>query len=541
MRIQSHVFAIGIMMMGSAGCGDAPPPVEMRGPLDGLAAETGTPWRARFHADLPDSAAFLVGRTTPLTRAPDDAARAVRAFVLRHRLLFPTLASEDQLRAVRAEVDEVGMIHVRYRQQHRSLPVWRGELAAHLDREGALVAINGRFVPVDDPPAVPTYDDAAARRAALADARALFPDVDWALFEVGEPELVVYAEPGATARLAWRVETHVRDEERYAVLEQLIDAVGGGLVRRGHLESDLEGSGVGWFGDRKALGVTARAGKFWLEDGARGGLRTTTMEGRSRLPGVGLTSDVPDRWDTTARAAGAAVDVHAYVGRTFDYFLDAHGRSGWDGNGSAPRAVAHVGTRANLARWTRRYLLFGDGDGATFSPLGSALDVVAHEYTHAVIDSTAGLVSDGESGAVAEGIADLFGCFVSYGSGRGADWQVGETVYHPDGIGRPLRDLERPARSGHPAHVDERYAGGGRDAAHRNSTIVSHAAWRFIAGEGGMGVRDGARVVYRALARYLTARAGFADTAEAMALAARDLGLDEGRVRAAWADVGVAW
>jgi len=538
MRVLTHLC---VVMFGVAACGGDPAPVGLRGPLDALAAETGGPWRARFHDDLPDSAAFLVGRSAPLARAPDEAARAVRAFVLRHRLLFPSLMTEDQLRAVRADVDEVGMTHLRYRQQHRGLPVWAGELVAHLDREGALVALNGRFVPVDDAPAVPAYDEAAARRAALSDARALFPDIDVALFEVGDPELIVYAEPGGPSRLAWRMETHVRDEERYAVLEQLIDAVGGGLVRRAALDADLDGSGVGWFGDRKALGVTARAGQYWLEDGARGGLRTTSMEGRSRLPGVGLTSDRPDRWDTSARAAGAAVDVHAYVGTTYDYFLDVHGRSGWEGSGAAPRAVAHVGSRANVARWTRRYLLFGDGDGATFSPLGSALDVVAHEYAHAVIDAAAGLVSDGESGAVAEGIADLFGCFVSYGSGRGADWQVGETVYHPDGIGRPLRDLEQPWRGGLPAHVDERFAGDGREAAHRNSTIVSHAGWRFVAGDGGLGVRGGERVVYRALARYLTARAGFADTAEAMALAARDLGLDEARVRAAWADVGVAW
>jgi thermolysin len=234
--------------------------------------------------------------------------------------------------------------------------------------------------------------------------------------------------------------------------------------------------------------------------------------------------------------------VHAYVGRSYDYFLDVHGRSGWDGSGAAPMAIAHVGTRANVARWTRRALLFGDGDGATFSPLGSALDVVAHEYAHAVIDSATGLVLDGESGAVAEGLADLFACFVSYGSGRGADFQIGETIYHPDGRGRPLRDIERPARSGHPSHVDERYVGdGGRETAHRNSTIVSHAGWRFVAGPGGLGVRDGARVVYRALVRYLTSRAGFDDAAEAMALAARELGLDEGGVRQAWASVGVGW
>ena len=60
-------------------------------------------------------------------------------------------------------------------------------------------------------------------------------------------------------------------------------------------------------------------------------------------------------------------------------------------------------------------MVYGDGDGNTFSPLGSANDVVAHELTHALTQYTAGLVYSYESGALNESYSDVFGAMVDRG------------------------------------------------------------------------------------------------------------------------------
>jgi Zn-dependent metalloprotease len=77
---------------------------------------------------------------------------------------------------------------------------------------------------------------------------------------------------------------------------------------------------------------------------------------------------------------------------------------------------------------------------------------------------------------------------------------------------------------------------------HFNSTIASHAGYLMSDGAHGitpLGPELTARIWYRALSRYLTAHAGFADAADATISAARDLRQGEPSVRAAWAAVGV--
>src|SRR5262249_2817180 len=151
-------------------------------------------------------------------------------------------------------------------------------------------------------------------------------------------------------------------------------------------------------------------------------------------------------------------------------------------------------------------------------PAAAALDVVAHEFTHGLIFHTANLGGEGETGALAEAIADLFGCFVSLGTVPGGDWQIGETVYRPWDQPVPLRDLARPHETANPERLSEWVAyhmdqGG----VHHNSTIVSHAG--YLMSEA-LGPEAAARIWYRTLSRYLTSQADFADAADATLVAA---------------------
>ena len=71
------------------------------------------------------------------------------------------------------------------------------------------------------------------------------------------------------------------------------------------------------------------------------------------------------------------------------------------------------------------------------------LDIVGHEASHGVVEASGGLVYQGESGALNESIADIFGtCLEKYydiKSGKSLfDWDMGED------IGRNLRSMSNP-------------------------------------------------------------------------------------------------
>src|SRR5690349_20951815 len=78
-------------------------------------------WTMRRHRDLP-TVAWMEGRTAPLALTPAAALRAARAFLLRYPELFAL--ARDDLDDGEADLDELGMIHVRFTQRHDGVPVW---------------------------------------------------------------------------------------------------------------------------------------------------------------------------------------------------------------------------------------------------------------------------------------------------------------------------------------------------------------------------------------------------------------------------------
>ena len=203
--------------------------------------------------------------------------------------------------------------------------------------------------------------------------------------------------------------------------------------------------------------------------------------------------------------------------------------------------------------------------GQTFTYLSGALDVVAHELTHAVTDASSDLIYSGEAGALNEAFSDMMGKSVDFyyhpiGSGVGqADYVIGKDVIRSARAGIPngLRSMANPAAYSDPDHYRNRYVGaddGG--GVHRNSGIPNHAFYLAIEGgtnrTSGLTVRGvGAanrdqieRVFYRAFTLLMPANATFATARATTLQAARDLygsgGAVEQAVDAAWNAVGLS-
>ncbi len=114
---------------------------------------------------------------------------------------------------------------------------------------------------------------------------------------------------------------------------------------------------------------------------------------------------------------------------TQDSFPSVFGRDSLDGRDHDLTAVARYRRDWNNTAWNGQLLLVGDGDGRVLTRVSACLEVLAHELSPAVIENSATLTFWGESGAVCESIADVFGVLVrQYPLGQtavGADWLVG--------------------------------------------------------------------------------------------------------------------
>ncbi len=140
--------------------------------------------------------------------------------------------------------------------------------------------------------------------------------------------------------------------------------------------------------------------------------------------------------DALARPEGDPPTGDPMVDETFeamrvtqDSFPSVFGRDSLDGRDHDLTAVAHYRRDWNNTAWNGQLLLVGDGDGRVLTRFSACLEVLAHELSPAVIENSATLTFWGESGAVCESIADVFGVLVrQYPLGQtavGADWLVG--------------------------------------------------------------------------------------------------------------------
>ena len=346
LTVAATVFAIVVACAGCRGGGPsysfgASPDGGGADPLQQLEEDTGHSWSVRWRQEL-HTPAMLEGRTAPLATTGDDAERAGRAFLLKYGALY-AMKPGDDLVATDSGTDELGMTHARFSQHAGDVPVWGGELIAHFDTDGSLIRVNGRYVPiaVNLPDPVKTSDEARALAASAA--RTAHPNVTADGFTTEAPKLYAYPIGTTTVKLVWRVAVDASDDAEVLQLEAFVDAVDGSIVHMAETTAYADGSGIGVTGDVEPLVIAKDGASFILEDATRGSpaSRTYSSSGSTRLPGTAVRSKDPMAWDTGGAAAGAAVDAHAFVARTWDYFAKVHGRKGWDGKNKGIHATVH--------------------------------------------------------------------------------------------------------------------------------------------------------------------------------------------------------
>jgi Zn-dependent metalloprotease len=134
-------------------------------------------------------------------------------------------------------------------------------------------------------------------------------------------------------------------------------------------------------------------------------------------------------------------------------------------------------------------MVFGDGDGEIFNRFTIAIDVVAHELSHGVTESEAGLIYFEQSGALNESLSDVFGSLVKQyqrqQTADKADWIIGEGLLAKGIHGKGLRSMSQPGtayddpvlgKDPQPAHMkDFVHTQQDNGGVHINSGIPNHA------------------------------------------------------------------
>ncbi|GAA4673308.1 protealysin inhibitor emfourin [Nocardioides nanhaiensis] len=286
-----------------------------------------------------------------------------------------------------------------------------------------------------------------------------------------------------------------------------------------------------------APGPAASPGPDWLVHDAEGG---TTLPGRPvRAAGE------PPVGDTAVEEAATGITAALAL------LLEEWGRDSYDGAGRTVSASVHYGQQYANAFWDGVQLVFGDGDGMVFERFTRSVDVLAHELGHAVVERTAGLLYQGQSGALNESFCDVMGSCVKQRvlgqQAAEADWLVGAELFSAGVQARGLRDLAAPGtayddprlgRDPQPAHLDD-YVETTDDngGVHLNSGIPNRAFHLAATALGGTSWAGAGRIWFAALTGgAVPPDADFATFARATVAAA---GPDAAAVREAWQQVGV--
>jgi len=254
----------------------------------------------------------------------------------------------------------------------------------------------------------------------------------------------------------------------------------------------------------------------------------------------------------------AADEAYDGAGDTWHLYYDVYGRNSIDDAGLGLDSTVHFGRLFDNAFWDGRQLVFGDGDGEVFDRFTADVDIIGHELTHGVIQFTANLNYEYQSGALNESWCDVFGSLAKQRAlgqtAAQADWLIGENVL----IGRQyaMRSMKAPGTAylnhpllgddPQPATMDGYYdlpIWDDRGGIHLNSGIPSHAFYLAAVQIGGNAWEKAGRVWYQALCQKLTRTATFLDAAAATVQAAREEfgvgSLEEQAVEKAWKAVKV--
>ena len=531
-----------------------------------------------------DNNQAILIKGTPLTqgRSGNGIMDVAKDYLFSAAPIMGITNTDEEMLLVETDVDELGMHHIKYQQVYNQIPVYGAEVILH-GKSGNIDMLMGRY---EQTPTIDTEPNLSIDAAKLVVANHIgemtMPQHDiYNLFDI-DPitiELVIYK-----GQLAYHSTTYRNLIDRREIFT---DAHTGAIINEyksfckfhnhssendasncthshGTTPSIIEANTAAPMGDEitnatDLLGISRtihtyeEGGTYYMMDISKPDMFNTSSNLPDEPEGVIWTinafnsspegnnfnydhfTSVNNTWGASPEAISSQFNGNL----AYQYFLERHARISI--NGQAGNIVSFVnvadkqGNSMDNAFWNGFAMFYGNGSQA-FKPLARGLDVAGHEMTHGVVQNTANLEYYGESGALNESFADVFGAMIDRD-----DWLIGEDVVNtsafPSGALRSLMNPNQgqPTNSFNtgwqPMHVNQQFTGQeDNNGVHINSGIPNHAFYQFANAIGKTKAED---VYYRALDKYLTKSSQFIDARIAVIQAAQDLNLSANEVQAA--------
>ena len=447
-----------------------------------------------------------------------DASASVSDALQRIAPIFRLQAADLLVKSAR--VDEQGHTHIRYAQTKNGLQVVGGELIVHVDQDGRIYAANGSARDGLAVPAVARISGDAARIAALEST------VGRRLATEGDARLV-YVRSDKDSRLKLAYEVVVTGEGRDLPIREHV------------FVNALSGAVESTFSDIHAAQNRA---VYSANNG-------TSLPGSlKRSEGGALTGD-------------SHVDEnYAHLGTTYQCYSVNFGRDSFNNAGAQLKSTVHYSSSYTNAFWNGSQMVYGDSDGVQSAPLGKSLDVTVHELTHAVTDYESDLIYSNESGALNEGMSDIFSAYCeSWTKSWAMDaavWMIGDDVWTPNTAGDALRYMANPTQDGSSKdYYPERYTGtSDNGGVHWNSGIANlafkllstggtHPRSKTTVNVAGIGIQKAGAIFYKANVDLMTSSTTFAQAKTYTEQAAEQLygatSAEKASVTQTWEAVGV--
>ncbi|MGV9599808.1 M28 family peptidase [Streptosporangium sandarakinum] len=325
-----------------------------------------------------------------------------------------------------------GMYSVVYERTYKGLPVVGGDAVVITDSAGKVrdtAAASGVTPKVTTSPKV-TAEDARAK------AKSRLTRVD----DSADPRLVVLAW-GAKPRLAWEALVSGIVDGKPSKQHVFVDARTGEIADA--YDEVRAGTGNGYYYGQVTISTSGSGSSYSMTDSTRSGIRCGGQNGSAY-------TGTDDAWGNGSgtNLETACVDALYSVQKEWDMLRDWLGRNGINGSGGG--FPTKVGLSDVNAYWDGSTTNFGHTQDNQRQ--ATSIDVVAHEFGHAVFQNTPGGTGSGnENGGINEAVGDVFGALTeAYANNPNdpPDYEVGEKV-NLVGEG-PIRYMYDPSKVGDP-------------------------------------------------------------------------------------------
>jgi zinc metalloprotease ZmpA len=324
-----------------------------------------------------------------------------------------------------------GLQYVPYDRTYLGLPVFGGDFVVVTDSAGRVLSTSvAQTMPISLASTVPAVSAARAEQVARGRQQAV---VD----SVAGSRLVVYALDG-TPRLAWESVIDGHSATAPSRLHVFVDATSGAPLHSYDEVADGTGNAA-INGGRVTIQTSGSGTSFAMTDTTRPGISC-------RREGGGVLTGTDDVWGngTGTNIETGCVDALYSVQHEWNMLSSWLGRNGITGNGRG--FPVFVGLNQLNAFWNGSQVHIGHNQAGAWI---SSMDVVGHEFGHAIDSNTPG----GQSGnGVSEATGDIFGALTEFFTNNTAfdppDYSVGEEInlagrgairqmYNPSVVGDP--------------------------------------------------------------------------------------------------------